>query len=257
MEKAAPLGAREEAERRTGFPKVSAAHTGHRDTLSCWGWISREERTTQTLGMEPTGQTGTREAHRGDWPDSDARLPAPSGAAQTPAAQRGTGLGPPDVASPAAQHSRMALSPNASACLHSPNEKQLCLWKRAIFVPRLLPAPLACKQNGGCSLGEQKGTTEPISMPLGMVPQSAHQGTTDTAPSHQGRLWGEDLCVSQQGEPTRAGEALQGQKHRVLMSRRLGDTSTEVHPSTSGLLHKALWPPQHYQVRSVLGASHR
>lgn len=33
---------------------------------------------------------------------------------------------------------RMAPSPNASACLHSPNEKQLCLWKKAILVPRFL-----------------------------------------------------------------------------------------------------------------------
>lgn len=63
-----------------------------------------------------------------------AGLPAWQGAAEMRPVVQGTGLPlsfPPLLC-------RMAPSPNASACLHSPNEKQLCLWKKAILVPRFL-----------------------------------------------------------------------------------------------------------------------
>lgn len=62
-----------------------------------------------------------------------AQPPAGRGAAKTLAAQA-PGLPSP----PPPLLCRMVPSPNASACLHSPNEKQLCLWKRAILVPHFL-----------------------------------------------------------------------------------------------------------------------
>lgn len=69
----------------------------------------------------------------GRWSGLAAWHPAHPGLAGTLAAQA-PGLAWP----PPPRLRRMAPSPNASACLHSPNEKQLCLWKRAILVPRFL-----------------------------------------------------------------------------------------------------------------------
>lgn len=60
---------------------------------------------------------------------------------------------------------RMAPSPNASACLHSPNEKQLCLWKKAILVPRFLSQLLRLPGRMVAALLGSGGAMEAISTP--------------------------------------------------------------------------------------------
>lgn len=145
------------------------------------GWMSQEE-SPQGPGNRATAQTPE------PWEPQEGiqvTLPPLLGTASPPGLLLGQGqprcgssgqglpLSPPPLCS------RMAPSPNASACLHSPNEKQLCLWKRAILVPRLLPTH---RRTGCCSLGELRGAREP-SPPTGEGAQGSHQrrgqGTPD------------------------------------------------------------------------------
>lgn len=95
---------------------------------------------------------------------------------------------------------RMAPSPNASACLHSPNEKQLCLWKKGYFGSTFsLSTPPTLRQNGCCSLGELRGA---ISTSLRKCLRASPggdpgQGTRAQCHPFPPRLQGKDHCESQ------------------------------------------------------------
>uniref|UniRef100_M3YWW3 Uncharacterized protein n=1 Tax=Mustela putorius furo TaxID=9669 RepID=M3YWW3_MUSPF len=70
-----------------------------------------------------------------------------------------------------------------------PNEKQLCLWKRAISVPRFLSAPLT-RRNGCCSLEEPGGAH--LHLPGGRRLRAPTGGAGRGGPPPPGRLSGKE-----------------------------------------------------------------
>lgn len=116
--------------------------------------LARGAAPSRRRGPSPArrGPQGCREAEEGGQP-ALLRGHWSGLTAQPPTSLRGRGDQAGLPLSPPPLLCRMAPAPPASACLHFPNEKQLCLWKGAILVPRFLSTPLT-RRNGCCSLEE-------------------------------------------------------------------------------------------------------